>query len=89
MDCAAVLKVLADDTRLRIVETLMDGPMHVHEINARVKVAQNLLSHHLRVLREAKLVSSHRDGKAVRYTLVAKDKRKRAIDLGCCRLSFT
>jgi DNA-binding transcriptional ArsR family regulator len=90
-DCARILKVLADSTRLRVVEALMDGPKHVNELNAKLKLEQSLLSHHLKVLRDSKLVSAERDGKAVLYSLsskVAGKRSGRAIDLGCCRISF-
>lgn len=89
--CASVLKVLADETRLAVVRTLMGGARHVGEINAVLGLEQSLLSHHLKVLREAGLVESERDGKAMLYRLSPGVEARRAgtaIDLGCCRLSF-
>jgi len=89
--CASVLKVLADETRLAVVERLLAGPRRVSEINAEIGVEQSLLSHHLRVLREAGLVTATRDGKHVRYALatpVQGRRSGRAIDLGCCQISF-
>ncbi len=89
--CADVLKVLADETRLAVVEQLMEGPKHVGEINDQLDVEQTLLSHHLRVLRDAGLVTSQRDGKQVLYSLakhVQGSRRGRAINLGCCKISF-
>jgi ArsR family transcriptional regulator len=91
-DCATKLAVLADPTRLAVLEVLLDGPRNVKEINEHVGIAQNLLSHHLRVLREAELVTCRRDGKAVRYALargVEVGKSHHAINLGCCSLKFT
>lgn len=89
--CASLLKVLADDTRLAIVEQLFVGPKHVGEINEVLRVEQSLLSHHLRVLRDAGLVKAERDGKAVLYRL-AKEvhvaRSQKAINLGCCSISF-
>lgn len=89
--CAGVLKVLADETRLAVVEQLMEGPKHVGEINEALGVEQTLLSHHLRVLRDAGIVVSERDGKQVLYSLakhVQGSRRGRAINLGCCKISF-
>ncbi len=89
--CASRLKVLADDTRLAVIEQLLDGPKHVGEINESLDIEQSLLSHHLKVLRDAHLVTSERDGKQVLYQLAddVKGKRKaRAIDLGCCSITF-
>jgi ArsR family transcriptional regulator len=101
--CASLLKVLADETRLAVVEQLLSGSMHVGEINASLHVEQSLLSHHLRVLREAGLVTARRDGKQVLYALakgvrvnrptrrkgpLQNKKPGRAIDLGCCSICF-
>jgi ArsR family transcriptional regulator len=89
--CADLLKVLADETRLAVVRQLLDEPKHVHEINAPLQLEQSLLSHHLRILREAGLVRAERDGKAVLYSLAPEfrgDTRGEAIDLGCCQISF-
>jgi ArsR family transcriptional regulator len=89
--CARMLKVLADEVRLAVVEQLLDGPKHVAEMNEQLGVEQTLLSHHLRVLREAGIVQSQRDGKRVLYRLapeVESARRGKAIDLGCCLISF-
>ncbi|MEQ8789073.1 MAG: metalloregulator ArsR/SmtB family transcription factor [Pirellulaceae bacterium] len=89
--CAAMLKVLADETRLAVVEQLLTGPKHVGEINERLQVEQSLLSHHLKVLRDAGMVEAQRDGKSVLYRLtpaVDGARRGKALDLGCCLISF-
>ena len=89
--CAELLKVLADETRLAVVECLLERPMHVGELNESIQVEQSLLSHHLRVLREAGFVYSQRDGKAVLYCLAPRVEAMcegKSINLGCCRLSF-
>lgn len=90
--CAARLKVLADPTRLAVLQRLLEGPRHVGELNETVRIEQSLLSHHLRVLRDAGLVEAIRDGKAVLYQ-IAPDVRdagtsNKALDLGCCELAF-
>jgi len=89
--CADRLKVLADRTRLDVLLQLLAGPRQVGEINDELGIDPSLLSHHLRVLREAGLVESERAGKAVRYRLapgIGKGARRRALDLGCCSLRF-
>jgi ArsR family transcriptional regulator len=85
--CAERLKLLADPTRLAILQLLRSGPRQVGEINAEIAVEQSLLSHHLRKLREARLVFAERAGKAVRYRL-ALPLGAAALDLGCCQLNF-
>ena len=91
--CASLLKLLADDTRLAVVRQLMDGPKHVGEMNTSLGIEQSLLSHHLKILREAGLVVAQRDGKSVLYSLAPEFEKKtrsrnKAIDLGCCLISF-
>jgi ArsR family transcriptional regulator, nickel/cobalt-responsive transcriptional repressor len=91
LDCATKLAVLADPTRLAVIGVLLGGSRNVKEINRHVKVAQNLLSHHLRVLRDAEIVTACRDGKAVKYALadgVEIGSSHNTIDLGCCSLEF-
>ena len=89
--CASLLKVLADETRLAVVDRLLSGPKHVAEINETLGVERSLLSHHLKVLRDARIVTAQRDGKQVLYSLaldVKGTRPGRAIDLGCCSISF-
>ena len=67
------------------------GRGHVGAMNDHLGVEQTLLSHHLRVLRQADIVVSKRDGKAVLYRLspqVESKRRGRVLELGCCRLDF-
>lgn len=89
--CVRKLRVLADTTRLAVLEILMEEPKYVGELNAVIGVEQTLLSHHLKVLREEGFVEARRDGKAVLYSLaptIQLANAGKAIDLGCCLLSF-
>jgi len=91
-DCARVLRVLADRTRLRVVRLLLDRPQRVGELADALRIEQSLLSHHLQVMREHGLVLAHREGKAVRYRLAPQLVSRRVrngIDLGCCALRFS
>lgn len=56
------LKAMADPTRLAIVDALRRGPRTVTELAAAFALAQPTVSNHVRVLREAGLVSDVRDG---------------------------
>ena len=89
--CAPKLRVLAEPTRLRIIERLMRGPRHVGALNAGIGAEQSLLSHHLRVLRRAGFVEAVRDGRSVLYRLTLGLGRQRdsvALELGCCQVVF-
>lgn len=88
--CAAKLRVLADPTRLAVMEALISGAKHVGAIQKLLGVEQSLLSHHLQTLREAGLVEAERDGKSVLYRIADNvvGPEGDALDLGCCVLSF-
>lgn len=66
---ACRLAALADPVRLRIVGVLARGGRCVCDLREQVPVAENLLSYHLRVLREAGLVTATRRGRWVDYRL--------------------
>ncbi len=90
-DCAGKLKILSDATRLAVLETLMSGPKSVGELMERLNVEQSLLSHHLAILRDTGLVEATREGKAMIYDLpdsVTESSTSKAINLGCCKISF-
>lgn len=89
--CANMFKVLSDETRLAVVKQLLSQPKQVNELNEQLPVSQSLLSHHLKILRDAGLVYGKRQGKAVVYEISPKlktSKVKNAINLGCCNLEF-
>ncbi len=68
----AVFKALSDPNRFRIFAELMSGDSCNCELRDRLDLAPNLLSHHLKVLEGAGLVSSRRDvidGRWVYYTV--------------------
>ena len=67
---AARAQALADATRLIIAAALRaGGEMCVCDLAWISERSQNLVSHHLRVLREAGLARSRREGKMVMYEL--------------------
>jgi DNA-binding transcriptional ArsR family regulator len=56
------LNALADPTRRRVFERLSTGPAAVGEIAAGLPVSRPAVSQHLKVLKEAGLVSDRQDG---------------------------
>ncbi len=69
-----LLKALASDIRLATVVELCEGPRCVHELQASLDVcgravSQPLLSQHLKVLRQAGLVTTTRRGTEITYQL--------------------
>ncbi len=68
-EAAAFLKALANDQRLLILCSLLDGELSVGEINARVPLSQSALSQHLSVLRDANMVTTARRSQTIHYAL--------------------
>jgi len=67
METVKVLKALANDTRLEIVRMLLGKPMCVHALARHFQVSEPTICVHIRVLREAGLVSGERRGYFVHY----------------------
>jgi DNA-binding transcriptional ArsR family regulator len=66
---ARLLKVLADETRLRIVRVLKGRVLCVGAIASHLDVTQGAVSQHLRVMRDAGLVIDEKRGYYVHYRL--------------------
>ena len=66
----ALFHALSDVTRLSIIEMLRDGERCVCELQDELDAAQSRLSFHLRVLREAGLVTDRREGRWSYYSIV-------------------
>ena len=62
-------RALGDETRLRVLETLIPGERCVSDIMAVLDLGQSLVSHHLRTLRQAGLVTARREGRQVHYVI--------------------
>lgn len=65
-----LFKVLGDENRLRILQALEQSERSVSEILDRTRLPQTLASFHLRILREAGVVTTERRGPFIFYRLV-------------------
>ena len=65
----AILKALSDETRLKILELLLDGEKCVCEIFPKVKRTQSTVSTQLGTLEKAGLIESRRQGKKIFYKI--------------------
>ena len=80
------LKALSDPTRLSILDMLMEGVQCNCEISERLGISLSLISHHVRVLREARLVKSERDledGRWIYYSVDAEAMEQLKQRLDC------
>ena len=64
-----VLNIASDFTRLKIMYAISEGEKSVNQIVSEVGASQSLVSHQLKVLRKANLVSARREGTYVFYSL--------------------
>jgi ArsR family transcriptional regulator len=71
-DRARGFNALADPARLAILGQLRGGIRCVCELEVELGMASNLLSYHMRILREAGLVSGRRRGRRTEYQIEAK-----------------
>ena len=80
-DLTELFRIFGDSTRIRILYVLFEAEMCVCDIAALLGMTQSAISHQLRALKNAKLVTSRREGKTVFYSL-ADDHVKTIIDQG-------
>jgi biotin operon repressor len=62
ISCLAALKALSEHTRLRILRVLLKDQLSVNTISRRLKLTQYNVSKHLRILREAGLLETEKQG---------------------------
>ena len=65
----SVFKALNDPTRRQILEMLQERDLTAGEIAEKFRISFPSISHHLDLLRQAKLVTSEKDGQYVYYSL--------------------
>ena len=68
-EASALLKAVADPTRLRILAALSASELCVCDIAASLPLSESATSHQLRFLREARLVTHRKEGRVVYYQL--------------------
>jgi len=89
-----ILKALGDETRLNIVEFLLDGKKCVCEIFPYVKRTQSTVSIHLNNLEDLGILESRREGKKIFYKIkdirvcdifkALGEHKDKILKCGCC-----
>ena len=82
MNTVDFAKAIGDETRQKIMSLCCCRQLSVSDIVAQMGVTQPTVSHHLKVLRDAGLVSAERRGKEIYYTL-----NQEKLAQGCCRVA--
>lgn len=65
----SIFKALNDGTRREILELLRERDMTAGEIAERFNMSWPSISHHLDILKQAKLVSAEKEGQYIYYSL--------------------
>jgi DNA-binding transcriptional ArsR family regulator len=66
---AELFRAFSDTSRVRILYALIDRELNVGALAEMVGVSESAISHHLRGLRQMRIVQSRRDGKEVYYRI--------------------
>ncbi len=80
-DLGDLFKVFGDSTRIKILYSLFEKELCVCAIADLLNMTQSAVSHQLKTLKDAKLVSNRRDGKTIFYSL-ADEHVKTIIGMG-------
>ena len=80
-ELAELYKIFGDSTRIKILYVLFESEMCVCDIAQLLGISQSAVSHHLRVLKQSKLVKFRKEGKSVIYSLTD-DHVRTIIDQG-------
>lgn len=75
VELAEMFKLMSDASRLKIIVACLSTPTSVSDVAAVTRLSPSLVSHHLRLLRAARILRAERRGKQVFY--VAADEHVR------------
>lgn len=78
---AETFRLLGDPSRLRIMLCCMKGSSSVGDIAETLELSQSLVSHHLRLLRGARLVKGVRQAKQIFYTVADQHVKQMLLDM--------
>ena len=94
---AQLCNALADEARVEIIARLLDGEQCVCDLTDALGTGQSRLSYHLKVLKDAGLVTDRRDGRWSYYTLARdafletegllstlRPRASRSLKVNCC-----
>jgi ArsR family transcriptional regulator len=72
---SSLLQLVGENSRLQILCILRQGKHCVCEINEHVKASQSLISHHLKDLKDGRIIEDSKQGLNVFYSLTPEGKR--------------
>ena len=84
LDCQKIICAIGDETRQAIIITLLEGEwngMRVGEITSRTHLSRPAVSHHLKILLDAGVISLRREGTMNFYSLKPKENEIKKLNL--------
>ena len=93
LNWTAVLKALADESRLQIIHELLKQDLNVQDLSSVLDIQSYNISKHLKVLEANGLVKKRKDGVHKNYYITKKFRARlsnnnQVLDLGCCKFVF-
>ena len=73
---AQIFKALCDENRIRILKLLHNGEMCACKLLDALNISQPTLSHHMKILCDAGIVSGRKDGKWTHYSICCDGARR-------------
>lgn len=67
---ADLFSAFSDTSRVRIISAIIEQEMKISDLSALIGLTESAISHHMRGLRQLKIVQARRDGKEVFYSIV-------------------
>lgn len=67
---AELFSAFSDTSRVRILSAIMEQEMNISALAKMIEVTESAVSHHMRSLRQIRIVRARRDGKEVYYSVV-------------------
>lgn len=64
-----VIKALGDETRIEILEIIGKKEMNASDVAYKCTLTRSTISHHLQILKRAKILESRKEGKEIYYSL--------------------
>ena len=67
---AELFRAFSDTSRVRILSAIIEKEVHISALSEMVGVTESAVSHHMRGLRQMRIVRARREGKEVYYSVV-------------------
>ncbi len=93
IDWTIILKALADENRLQIINRLLKGELSVNKLSDTLALKIYNVSRHLKILETSGLIEKRKEGNH-RFYKISKELKsrlsddKQVLDLGCCQFKF-